>query len=305
MRSPRSIVPVAFRSAVLLAVVFGVGVAAFVWPLFVDASGSDGPAHASDAPWVFVLVLPLLLAVVLAEMAEGTLDAKAVAVLGVLIAAGAVLRLPSGGVTGFSMVFFLLIPAGRVFGAGFGFVLGCLTLFASALITGGVGPWLPFQMFGAGWVGFFAGVLPPARGRAEVLMLALYGAVAGLVYGLILNLWFWPFGAGSSSLAFVPGDAVIDNLRRFWGFHLATSLGFDLPRAVGNFVLVAAAGRPVLAALGRTARRAAFGAVPSFAVSSPIRPDGAAVPTGAVRDLPRAIPVASTHTMRSSPDRRP
>ncbi len=152
------------------------------------------------------MILPLLLAVVLAELAEGALDAKAVALLGVLAACGAALRLPSGGVAGFEPVFFLLIPAGRVLGRGFGFVLGALTLFVSALLTGGVGPWLPFQMLGAAWMGFFAGCLPPVRGRAEVWMLAAYGAAAALAYGFLLNLSFWPYVAGGdSALSFVPG----------------------------------------------------------------------------------------------------
>ncbi len=63
---------------------------------------------------------------------------------------------------GIETVFFTLVIAGRVFGPGFGFALGCTTLFASALITGGVGPWMPYQMFGCAWVGLFAGLLPPA-----------------------------------------------------------------------------------------------------------------------------------------------
>lgn len=259
--------PLGTRSRVLLVLVSLFGVVAFTWPLFADATAEPDLAHAGDAPWIFAAVLPLLLAILVAQLSDGTLDAKAVAVLGVLTAAGAVLRLPSGGLTGFTFLFFLLIPAGRVFGAGFGFVLGALTLFASALITGGVGPWLPFQMIAAGWVGLGAGLLPRARGRREVWLLAGYGAITGLVYGLLLNLWFWPFGAGSSGLAFVPGDAVGENLRRFWAFHLATSLGFDVPRAVGNVVLVLVAGRPVLAALRRTARRAAFHEIPEFASS--------------------------------------
>ena len=58
------------------------------------------------------------------------------------------------------LVFFLLILAGRVFGPGFGFVLGCTSLFASALMTAGVGPWLPFQMLVSAWVGMGAGLLP-------------------------------------------------------------------------------------------------------------------------------------------------
>jgi energy-coupling factor transport system substrate-specific component len=263
-------IPLRLRTSLVLALTSALGVVAFIWPLLVQtrtvSGGSAELAHAADAPWVFVVLLPLLLAVVLAELADGRLDAKAVALLGVLAAVGAVLRLPSTGVAGVELVFFLLIPAGRVFGRGFGFVLGALTLFASALLTGGVGPWLPFQMFAAAWVGFGAGCLPPARGRRELALLVTYGAVAGLAYGLVMNLWFWPFGAqAGSAIAFVPGAGLGENLGRFWAFHLATSLGWDLPRAVTNVVLMVAFGSAVLAALRRVARRAAFGVPVTFA----------------------------------------
>jgi energy-coupling factor transport system substrate-specific component len=253
------------RAWVLLATASALGLVAFTWPFLASPSGTENLAHATDAPWVFVLLLPLLLAIVASELAEGSLDAKAIALLGVLAACGAALRLPAGGAIGFEPVFFLLIPAGRVLGRGFGFVLGALTLFASALITGGVGPWLPFQMFGAAWIGFFAGCLPPAKGRAELWLLAAYGVAASLAYGLLLNLWFWPFGStGATNLSFIPGDPVSENLRRFWGFHLATSLGFDLPRAVFTAVFVLVAGRTVLGALRRVSRKAAFGTTASF-----------------------------------------
>jgi energy-coupling factor transport system substrate-specific component len=211
-------------------------------------------------------VLPLLVAVLLAEMAEGNLDSKAVAVLAVLVAAGGALRAPTVGVTGFTGVFFLLIPGGRVFGRGFGFVQGALTMFVSALLTGGVGPWLPFQMFGAAWVGFLAGCLPPARGRRELVMLAVYGALAGLAYGLVMDMWFWPFATTpGSEISFEPGAGIVENLRRFWAFHLVSALGFDIPRALGNAALVLVLGSPVLAALRRAAHRAAFGAPVVFA----------------------------------------
>lgn len=253
-------------SSVLLLATSAVGLVAFLWPFLAPpATASPTAAHAADAPWIFLVLLPLLLAVVVSELVEGKLDAKAIALLGVLAACGSALRLPGGVIPGFEPLFFVLIPAGRVLGRGFGFVLGALTLFASALITGGVGPWLPFQMIGAAWLGFFAGCLPPLRGRAELWMLAAYAVVAGLLYGAVLNLWFWPFGTnGGTTVSFVPGDAVADNLRRFIAFHLATSLGFDIPRALTNLVLVLALGGPVLAALRRASRRAAFGAVPEF-----------------------------------------
>lgn len=254
------------RSALALGVASATGLVAFGWPLIAPGlAARTGSNHGGDAPYVFVLLLCLLLAVVLAELSDGGMDAKAVAMLGVLAACGAALRPLGGGITGASPVFFLLLPAGRVLGRGFGFVLGALTLFASALLTTGVGPWLPFQMLAAGWVGFGAGCLPPARGRTEVTLLAVYGATAGLVYGAVMNLWFWPYGSGvgggtwgGTGIAFDAHASVAANLHHYAAFYLASSLGFDVPRALGNAALVLLAGRPVLLALRRAARRAAF-----------------------------------------------
>ncbi|MEO7421133.1 MAG: ECF transporter S component [Ornithinibacter sp.] len=245
------------RSAAAVALVSITGLIAFGWPLFVTPGSAL--AHGTDAPLVFALVLPLLLAVVLAEMSEGGMDVKAVAMLGVLSAVGAALRPLGAGTAGLETVFFLLVLGGRVFGAGFGFVLGATTLFASALITGGVGPWLPFQMLGAAWVGSGAGLLPSLRGRWEVVMLAAYGATSGLVYGLLLNFSFWPFATGlGGGLSFVAGAPVGENLHRFVVFSVSTSLGWDIGRALTNVVLILVTGRAVLGALRRAARRAAF-----------------------------------------------
>ena len=152
------------RSVAAIVIVSLAGVVAFGWPLLVDPGTAF--AHSTDAPLVFALLMPLLLAVVMAEVSEGGLDVKAIAMLGVLSAVGAALRPLGAGTAGLETVFFLLVLGGRVFGAGFGFVLGATTLFASALITGGMGPWLPFQMLGAAWVGLGGGLLPQLRGRA-------------------------------------------------------------------------------------------------------------------------------------------
>ncbi|MBK6887662.1 MAG: ECF transporter S component [Tetrasphaera sp.] len=264
------------RSTLALALVSVAGLVAFGWPLVVDPG--SGMAHGGDAPFVFALLLPLLLAVVVAEIAEGGLDVKAVAMLGVLAAVGAVLRPIGAGSAGVEMVFFLLVLAGRVFGPGFGFVLGAVTLFASALLTGGVGPWLPYQMLGAAWVGLGAGLLPRARGRAEIGVLAAYGAVAGLLYGWMLNFSFWPFAIGTGTgLSFEAGAPVLTNLHRFALFSVATSLGWDLGRAATNVVMIVLTGPAVLGALRRASRRAAFDARVAFEA-----PDGSASAATAV-----------------------
>lgn len=245
------------RSTVAIALAVVAAVIAFGWPLF--ATSASTVAANTTAPLVFGLLLPLVLAVVLFEISEGGLDPKAVAMLGVLTAIGAALRPLGAGTAGLETVFFLLVLAGRVFGPGFGFVLGVTTLFGSALITGGVGPWLPYQMMAAGVVGLGAGLLPPVRGRLELLLLAGYGAMAGLLYGWALNLSFWPFALGEGTgVSFVPGDPVLTNLHRFLLFSAATSLGWDLVRAATNVVLIMLTGPAILATLRRAAHRAVF-----------------------------------------------
>lgn len=255
---------VRWRAAATLSATTLVGLAAFFWPFL--AQPGSGLAHSSDAPWLFVLLIALLTALVVAELSGGGLDAKTVAVLGVLAAAGGALRVFSAGTAGLEPMFFLLVMAGRVLGRGVGFVLGALAVLVGAFLTGGVGPWTPFQMIAAGWVGFGAGCLPRATGRPERIILAGYGMVAGLLYGLVMNLWFWPFLTTGvpAVMAFVPGDPVTANLTRYFTFYLATSLGWDLPRGVLTAVLVMVAGRPVLASLRRGSRRAAFGAIGRF-----------------------------------------
>ena len=166
---------------------------------------------------------------------------------------------------GLEPLFFLLVLAGRVYGPGFGFALGGLTILVSGIATGGVGPWLPFQMLAAGWVGTGAGLLPAGGGWAERWMLATYTAVACLLYGTVMNLWFWPFGAGgATSISYVAGAGLMTNLRHFVAFDLATSLGFDVPRSVLNAALVLLVGAPVLVALRRAASRTALGPVVSL-----------------------------------------
>jgi energy-coupling factor transport system substrate-specific component len=249
------------RGGAAIAVASLVGLAAFCWPLFAHPAAAVNEAHAGDAPWIMAAIIPLLLVALLGEVAAGGIDAKGVALLGVLGACGAAIRIPSGGTAGFEPVFFLLFPAGYVLGRHFGFLLGALTLFASALVTGGVGPWLPFQMMAAAWMGYGAGLLPRHRGRHELLPLALYAAVVCLLYGLLMDMWFWPYGTGTTTtFSFQPGASLGHNLARFLAFYFATSLGFDIPRAVLNAVLILTVGRPVVSALRRASHKAAFGA---------------------------------------------
>ncbi|MEV0066969.1 MULTISPECIES: ECF transporter S component [unclassified Amycolatopsis] len=250
-------VRIRLRTAAVLVLAVVLGLAMFCWPLFVSTPPSG---HTADAPFIFMATLPVLILILLAELSSGGLDAKALALLGVLSAVDAALRPLGAGTGGIELVFFLLVLAGRVFGPGFGFVLGATSLFASALLTGGVGPWLPFQMLASSLVGLGAGLLPRGvRGRWEIALLAVYGVVAAYFYGLAMSMFTWPFLAGTSALDFVPGAPLGANLHRFLVFTVLTStLGWDTGRAITNLVAILVLGPAILTILRRAARRAAF-----------------------------------------------
>jgi energy-coupling factor transport system substrate-specific component len=238
------------------------GFVCYLWP-FVVVPGRFGGTYVP--PLMFGLVLALVLAVVLAELADGGIDSKAIAMLGVLSAINAGLRTLSAGTAGIETVFFMLVFAGRVFGPGFGFALGCTSLFASAIITGGVGPWMPYQMFGCAWVGLFAGLLPPCRGKVEIAMLAAYGVFAGYFYGFMLNLQFWPFSVDpGSSISYLPGASFTVQWHRYLLFDAATSLGWDTGRAVTDLICIVLLGSGVLRTLRRAAKKANFQAAATF-----------------------------------------
>ena len=150
-------------------------------------------------------LLPLLLAIVMAELSEGAIDAKAVALLGILAACFAALRMASPGINGFEPEWFLLILAARVFGRGFGFVLGAVAFFASALITGWRRSVAAVPDAGGGLGGLRRRLPAPMRGLPERLLLAGYGVVSALVYGMMINFWFWPFVGSTTIYSFVPG----------------------------------------------------------------------------------------------------
>ncbi len=247
------------RSALVLAVASIAGLMMLIWPLLLRVDDQTRV----DPPFLFLALLPIVIAVVLAEVSEGGLDPRVLAILGVLSAINAIMRGLSAGTGGIELVFFLLIVAGRVFGPGFGFVLGCTSLFASALMTAGVGPWLPFQMLVAAWVGMGAGLLPRrVTGKREIVMLVVYGVFAAYAYGLLMNLSGWPFVLGievsghEGSLSYVAGAPVLENLHRFLVYTLLTSTGsFDTGRAITNSVLIVLLGPAVMTSLRRAARR--------------------------------------------------
>lgn len=242
------------------------GLVAYLHPFVASNATQPGSrwfAHSTDAPLVFAAVATLCMVLVVAELTGGGLNSKSLAALGVLSAFAAVLRtvtLPAGA----NLYFFMVILGGYAFGVRMGFLLGALSFFLSAVVTGGFGPWLPFQMFASAWMGANAGLLRPLAvrfrfgRRGEIALLVAFGAAWGLLFGAITNVWSWPFFVAGPDITYVPGLGLAETLRRYWNFYLLTSFGWDLLRAVCNMLVIGFLGGPLLRALIRFRERFTF-----------------------------------------------
>lgn len=242
-----------------------VGALAIFYPFMLPLLGQQDrlARRGIEVPLLFATLSGICLLTVLVQIQQstsgpGASESKLVALLGVLVATDAALRLiPS--LLGASPIFLLIILTGFAYGADFGFLMGALTLLVSAFITGGVGPWLPFQMLSAGWIGLTAGLLPRSGSKRELALLVLFGGVWGLLFGAIMNLWEWPFAAPGLrqqvGLYWVPGMNLWQTIHTYAHFYLVTSLVYDLFRSIGNILLVLLLARPVLMLLDRFRER--------------------------------------------------
>ncbi|MGI9824316.1 ATP-binding cassette domain-containing protein [Agromyces sp. Marseille-Q5079] len=259
-----------------------VALASFTWPLAAYALPSQATAA---APAAALALAPVAALVVLAALDGTVRSAHTLALLGTLAAIGAAVRIVGTGVGGVEAVFILLILAGRAFGARFGLLLGLVTIALSTVVTGTFGPWTPFQMFACAWVGAGAGLLPRRMPRrVEIAMLCVYGVVASYAFGLIMNLWFWPFAIGSGSdISYEAGAPIGQNLSSFLLYSLVTSsITWDTLRAVTTVIGVVTIGAAVLAAFRRAKP------VPSAATSgaAPVRPRSTSPRGGGTRTRP-------------------
>lgn len=253
------------QPSLLVMLVSVVGALTILYPFLLPLLGQQARlAHRGiEVPLLFALLSAICLLTILVQIQRsstgpGASVSKLVALLGVLVATDAALRLiPT--LLGASPIFLLIILTGFAYGADFGFLMGALTLLVSAFITGGIGPWLPFQMLTAGWIGLTAGLLPRTGWKREVALLTVFGALWGFLFGAIMNLSEWPFAAPGLQqqvgLYWVPGMNLGQTIHTYAHYYLVTSLVYDLFRAVANVALVLLLARPVLKLLDRYRER--------------------------------------------------
>jgi energy-coupling factor transport system substrate-specific component len=210
--------------------------------------------------WIFLAATPCALFALLTMVSSGALDSKTVALLAVMSALIAALRPMGTGAVGIEPMWFLLILTSRIFGPSFGFLLGVLSVFLSSFLTGGLGPWVAYQCFAAGWIGLGVALIPHRlRGTKEIAALVVYGIISAEFFGVAMDLQFWPWALGTDSqLSYLPGADFTENISRFFSYHFLSAMAWDIPRALFTSILIVIAGKPILQALRRAHTRAAF-----------------------------------------------
>jgi energy-coupling factor transport system substrate-specific component len=248
----------------MIALVSIAGLVVFLWPFFGFGLSPETPALAVTLAAVFSLAVM--------EVGARRLDSGRLALLAALAAMDAALRLAMvNGLAGFSPIFFLVLAAGYEFGPSYGFLVGSFSLLVSAVVTGGVGPWLPYETFAVGWVGLAAGLAGsvvrnarPARrvwrpSRLDIGVLVAVAIATGFAYGVLTDVYGWvAFYRGVDNIGWIPGLSPGETLAQFGRYYVLTSLGWDAFRAAGDAVAVVAFGPPVLMALGRLRARLGY-----------------------------------------------
>jgi energy-coupling factor transport system substrate-specific component len=248
----------------MIALVSLAGAFIFVWPFLGLGVTPQEPA--------LTLTIAAVAALALMELGARRLDSGRLALLASLAALDAALRLAMvNGVAGFSPIFFLVMAAGYEFGPSYGFLVGAFSLLVSAIVTGGVGPWLPYETFAVGWVGMVAGAagllvrrVRPARkawrpSRLDIGVLVFVAVVTGFAYGALTDVYGWvSFYRGVQNVGWIPGMSAGDSLAQFGRYYVLTSMVWDAFRAVGDSVAVLVFGAPVLMALGRLRARLGY-----------------------------------------------
>lgn len=126
-------------------------------------------------------------------------SAKELTVLAVMVALSAAGRFVFAWFPGFKPVTAITVIVAVQLGKEAGFTVGSLSAVVSNFYFG-QGPWTPFQMFAWGFIGFLAGLLAEPLRKNRVL-LCVFGAVAGVLFSVLMDVWTTIWADGTFNLA--------------------------------------------------------------------------------------------------------
>lgn len=117
----------------------------------------------------------------------------------------------------------LTIISGMYLGGEAGFLVGAMTAILSNFYFG-QGPWTAFQMLAWGTIGLFAGILSDPLRRNRFLLLA-YGAISGIAYSFIMDIW--------TVLWYAEGFSI-----KLYGAALITAIPYTASYCISNVLFL-------------------------------------------------------------------
>ncbi len=181
------------KSYIFLALIVGLGSLLYLAPFKFAGSCIDPAGGVMNWAVASLVFLGLTLGALFSEFDSFAMSAKQISLIAMLGTVSALSRIPFASLMNFQPCTFFIICSGYVFGPMAGFMVGALTAIISNIFLG-QGPWTAYQIFTWGITGILAGML----GKFNILQktyrnaaLLSYGALSGILYAAIINVWFW------------------------------------------------------------------------------------------------------------------
>ncbi|MCM1544893.1 MAG: ECF transporter S component [Ruminococcus sp.] len=180
--------------------------------------------------WISLCIALLACVPFFLSFEKGRANIKEMILIAVMTALSVVGRVVFAAIPGFKPVTAMVVITAIYFGSEAGFITGALTAVISNFYFG-QGPWTPFQMFVWGFIGLIAGLFAKQL-RQKKSLLVLFGAVAGVLFSVLMDVWtvIWADGTFNFSRYFAA---------------LVSSLTFTIIYAVSNVVFLLVLSAPI------------------------------------------------------------
>lgn len=211
---------------------------ALIVPMVV-ISGAVLFSHRSYA-WVSLCAALLICVPFFWRFERRRVPAAELVLVAVLVALAVVARYLFAALPSVKPVAAIVIIAGMTLGGEDGFMVGAMTALLSNFYFG-QGMWTPFQMLAWGVMGLLAGLLAKPLQQNRVL-LAVYGAFAGVLFSAIMDVW---------TVLFVGQGFEIAR----YGAAMLSSAQVTLTYVVSNVVFVVPLSYPLGRVLERVKRK--------------------------------------------------
>lgn len=167
-----------------------------------------------------LIMISILIILLIIFKKKRKFTTKEIVVISMFTALASAVRVVMMAIPNAKPTSFIIISGALLLGREAGFIIGCLVPLISNIYLG-MGPWLPWQMALWGLMGLMA---PMIKGKNRIIQ-ASYGFVWGMIFGWVMNLWYYTTGIIEFSLE----TYIISCMHSFQ---------FDILHAVANAVLL-------------------------------------------------------------------